>query len=253
MSKNLNIVTYNIQHGTRAWEIIRNILAMAYKKVDVFCLQEVKKVPGKKFIIDELLWHLGPNWQAQHFNFGLCTVWNNNSVQALDFEELLLPKISNLQPYEKLFLKLHAKFERNKVEKITAPQRTALVGEFNIGGQRLRITNIHLDWHRGFKHRCSQLEYIRRHLKNKAGVDYEILCGDFNTIGFYRFVNGKLKKVHNLLGQDFVHHLHKKPTTNHFQMLDHVFVKNLALNKTEILKYSGSDHFPLLAEVKLQI
>lgn len=219
--------------------------------VNVFCLQEVRRNAGSKFIIDELLDNLGVNWHAKYFDFGLCTLWDATRLEAVDFELLLLPTVPKLYSYEKLFLKLHAKIGKNKHQKIAPSQRTALLGEFKTAGQTLRITNLHLDWQRGFKHRGSQLNFLKSHLQTKTPVDCEILCGDFNTIGFYRFANGKLKRFKNLVGEEFVSNSPKRPTTNHFQLLDHIFVKNLPIPNTKILKYKGSDHFPILAEITI--
>src|SRR6185436_1079588 len=99
MARSLNIVTYNIQHGSKADEIVRNILALAYQKADVFCLQEVRQRPNKKFIVDELLKRLGPQWQAEflispnQFDLGLCNIWNTEKLKAQNFERVLLPKL----------------------------------------------------------------------------------------------------------------------------------------------------------------
>lgn len=250
MENNLNIVTYNIQHGAKTDEIVSNIQALARQKVNLFCLQEVHKYKGQKFIVDELLSRLGPDWQAQYIlspeksDLGLCTLWKTSKLTALNFEQLMLPKLNRLFFHEKIFETVMSKHAR-------PIQRAALIGEFAIAERTIRITNLHLDWQGGFKQRSLQLNHLKSLLKSKQPVNFEIFCGDFNTIGFYRFDNGRLEKVKNLLGKEFLSGVHKKATTSHLQTLDHIFVKNLTIEKTQIFKYKGSDHFPLLAEIRI--
>ncbi|MFI5206315.1 MAG: hypothetical protein ACHQVK_05235, partial [Candidatus Paceibacterales bacterium] len=73
----------------------------------------------------------------------------------------------------------------------------------------------------------------------------------FNSLGFYKFHKTRAKKIQNLLGTGFKSAPHKQATTNYLQTLDHIFVKNLAIADIKVLKYKGSDHFPLMAEIKV--
>lgn len=257
MQSNLNIVTYNIQHGKNTQDIIANILSLAHKNINIFCLQEVREYPSKPFIVDTLLKDLGPSWQAEclvkghTFDLGLCTLWDSSKIRSKSFEKLLLPKLPKLRFYEKAFSKVRVRMEKVTESKIEPTQRAALIGEFELSGQLLRITNLHLDWQGGFKQKSLQLKTLKDYLKPKLAVDYEIFCGDFNTLGFYRFSGKRLQKIRELLGPEFINVFRNRRTAVFPQMLDHIFVKNLSLANTEILKLKGSDHFPLLAEIKI--
>jgi endonuclease/exonuclease/phosphatase (EEP) superfamily protein YafD len=131
------------------------------------------------------------------------------------------------------------------------PQRAALIGHFNLNGKTLRISNLHLDWQGGFKQRGAQLKHLRDYLKAKKAAEFEIFCGDFNTVGFYRFSEKRLSKLKKVLGEEYINAFHNERTTSYLQMLDHIFVKNMVVSKAQVLKLKGSDHFPLMAEIKI--
>lgn len=257
MEHNLNIVTYNIQNSSKAEEIKQNILALAAKGAGLFCLQEVRKYEHKEFIVDALLKLLGPSWKAEYlispqsFDLGLCTLWDSSKLQALSFEKLLLPRLPKLKLHEKIFVKVRTKMEKIQNPKVLPTQRAALIGKFKFLGQPLLITNLHLDWQGGFRQRKRQLKALNDYLKSRVRAEFEVFCGDFNTLGFYRFSGRRQKKVRELLGEEFINVFHNRRTTSFPQMLDHIFVKNLTVAKSEILKFHGSDHFPLLAEIKI--
>ena len=40
-------------------------------------------------------------------------------------------------------------------------------------------------------------------------------------------------------------------TTAHFQHLDHIYVKNLEIKNAQVVELSGSDHYPVLAELEM--
>jgi endonuclease/exonuclease/phosphatase family metal-dependent hydrolase len=250
MESKLTIVTYNIHHGSKAEAITSNIVSLAANGVNVFCLQEIRKQPGESFLLDSLLKKLGSDWKAEYIikpdsnDLGLCTIWDNSKLQAVNFEPLLLPKLQKLYFYELAWEKIRKEYPR-------PVQRAVLIGDFLVNGKRLRITNVHLDWQGGAKQRSMQLSHVYTHVKSKEKADHEIMCGDFNTIGFYRFHKRRLKKIKHLVGNEFENQPPKKPTTTYLETLDHVFVKNLAIIKTEIIKLKGSDHFPLLAEIQI--
>jgi endonuclease/exonuclease/phosphatase family metal-dependent hydrolase len=250
MENKLTIVTYNIHHGSKPEAITKNLLYLAANGADVFCLQELRKEDGKNFLLDDFLKKLGPNWKAEYIvkpgsnDLGLCTIWDGQKLQALTFEPLLLPKLKKLYFYELAWEKIRKEYPR-------PVQRAVLIGDFNLNGQRLRITNVHLDWQGGSKQRMLQLSHFYSHVKSKEKVEREIMCGDFNTIGFYRFHKRGLTKIKKIVGDEFTNKPPKKPTTTYLETLDHILVKNLTVLKTEVLKLKGSDHFPLLAEIQI--
>lgn len=257
MNTSLKISTYNIQHGTNSQKIINNIELLAQSGVDIFCLQEIRHHPNKPFIVDTLLNVLGKKWKAEclisssTFDLGLCIIWDSAKLKAKSFNHVFLPKLSKVKLYEKIYLKVHRKLEKVSSKNIGPEVKAALIGEFKFFGNDLRVTNTHLDWLGGSKHRAAQLKHIKNHLSLGQPRIFEIICGDFNTLGHYKFGKRLTKKIKTLLGQEFLSVFESKPTTKSWQVLDHILVKNLRVIQTEILKLKGSDHYPLMAEVKI--
>lgn len=257
MENNINIVTYNIHNGFRANQIIKNVGKLAGRGVNIFCLQELRKFSGREFLLNSLLKTLGTEWQAQYLiepesrNLGLCTLWKTPGLEAINFEFLLLPRLQKPKLYQRAAKKISREYEKLADKYLGPAQRAALIGNFKFQGRTLRVTNLHLDWQGGLRHRSSQLKLVHSHLEAKTKADFEILCGDFNSLGFYGFYKRRNNKIHGLLGAEFKNAFQKKPTTHYLQTLDHIFVKNLAITNAGILKYKGSDHFPLLAEMKI--
>jgi len=257
MEKNLKIVTYNIRHGANASAIIRNIARLSSHGVSVFCLQEFHKYKKRPFLLVPLLKILGDKWRAEYLieeeshDLGLCILWKTTDLELETFEAVLLPKLNREHIYEKAFQRVMDKYEKLAHKYLGPAQRAALIGNFRINGIKIQITNVHLDWQGGFRQRELQLRHVRDYLKSRKSADFEIFCGDFNTLGFYRFSQKRLKKVKSVLGEEFINAFQNQRTTSYLQMLDQIFVKNLKVAKAQILRLKGSDHFPLLAEIKV--
>lgn len=253
MENSLNIVTYNIHNGSNQEAIMKNIKVLARQSVSLFCLQEVRKQEGREFIVEALLKDLGSEWKAEYFikpqsfDLGLCILWKTSTLVALNFEALLLPKLNKLSLHEKIVERLI-----NKHKTVAPIQRGSLIGDFNFQGQLVRVTNVHLDWHGGKQQRGRQIQFIKDHLKPKTAAYFEICCGDFNTLGFYRFSQKGSKNIKQLLEPNFESAFKNQKIRSFFlQTLDHIFLKNFKVIKAEILNCKGSDHLPLLAEVKI--
>src|SRR6185369_6038122 len=225
----LKIVSYNIDNSVKTDLIVKNILELSAKGANIFCLQEVRPVKEGRFIGDIILEKLGSDWQAEffmtagysHFDNGLGFVWNKKQVTADKFETISFTKLNKLDVHEQVF-----EYVKGSVKQPI--QRAGLIGHFTIQNQPVRISNVHLDWHGWSTHRMNQLAELLRHLK-KAPLGREVICGDFNTIGFFG-LGGKLPTMKTLLGDEFVACFPKfVMTTSHFQHLDHIFVRNLKI------------------------
>lgn len=266
MRQQLSLVSYNIQHGVNKEKIISNIDILDKKGTDLFCLQELPKVPNEKFIGDKLKNLLGIEWGGEYFldkespylGLGLGVLWNKSHLKFVHIDKILLPK---LKPFNFI--------ERLKTRAKVPVQRGALVATFKIDKKKLRVVNLHLDWQGGPKQRKKQLSYIVSYLTKKENVSYEIICGDFNTVGPSIFFKRQQRKINEILGADFInvfpdlrctHHiksfdpeakyafLHKKALrlgVNFHQKLDYVFNRGLLVKEARIFEFGGSDHFPL--------
>ena len=143
----------------------------------------------------------------------------------------------------------------------------------------IRISNAHLEIIGNMKYKKKKIKHILSHFKEK--VDYEIFCGDMNTVGlanfFKRLLMAHKKQFLNLLGKGFIDV--KLPRGKYWtsdiknnvsptmkgattfrklfvplgihvrQRLDWIFVKNLKPTFCDVLyDCVGSDHYPLVAK-----
>ena len=248
----LKVATYNIQLGKRHHSIIKNIQALAAQGAQVFCLQELRITGKHGFLGEALLQTLGPGWQAEYFlspnnNFdhNLAIFWRTDTLQAMKFEKLSLPKLDRIIFHERMF-------EQWKRKDGTPIQRGALVGTFRASGQIIRIVDVDLDWQGRFIQKQRQLEFLASHLR-QTYADHDIIGGDFNTIGI--FPGKQTKKICQILGPGFTCTRSRLTRTTTIatvmQSLDYIFVNNAKIHHAHIVKLRGSDHFPLIATLEL--
>jgi endonuclease/exonuclease/phosphatase family metal-dependent hydrolase len=243
---NLKVVSYNIHMGLEADLLVKNICDFALQGVAVFCFQEFFKWRMPQDLESLLLKALGPHWQMEYetpsknsYDNGACILWNESVLSAISFERLLLPQISKSRMWEKAWIRSHG-FGANAF----LLQKGALVGTFNWNSQRLRITSLHLDWQGGLRQRMTQLTFIGNYLVSHPNVNYEVICGDFNTIGLFN--KGKqTRMILEILGNEFRDTATKlEPTFPPF-VLDRILVKYLRAEWFQVYKLPGSDHFPI--------
>jgi endonuclease/exonuclease/phosphatase family metal-dependent hydrolase len=249
---NLKIATYNVQFGLKTNLISDNIQKLAASGVSVFCLQEVKEFEGRR-LLKTILEKLGPGWESDTFirsgshDLGLATLWRPDVLQLRDSNKLLLPKLEKFSLYELTARKLALNFVNTTV------QRGALINTFHFQGQLIRICNLHLDCAGRFAQRAKQLNFLVSYLQSLPQINYKVVCGDFNTIGVAPFTKRQEQKVRAILGPSFVNaHPQALPTQkNLLQRLDYIFVSGAQVQKAQVSRMRGSDHFPLIANLEV--
>ena len=78
---------------------------------------------------------------------------------------------------------------RLKTEGGVPDTKSAFVQVFGVGGRRVRVVSLHLDFAGGAGHRVRQLTHLFGALGQTAGTTagaVDVLCGDFNTNGHHR-------------------------------------------------------------------
>lgn len=247
MSADLKIVSYNILLGRKPQEITKNLKDFAREGVQIFCLQEVWKEFRGVDISALLLKALGPGWQAEcflsskpnNFDYGLCMLWQSSTLQSVSFEHLSLPLLPKLKIWEK-FVHFSRGFPA------VPSRRGTLIGVFNFAGKQIRISTVHLDWQGGLKERVNQISFLKQYLASPPSFDYELLCGDFNTIGIFSRKE-QSHQVETLLGPEFKDAFTKPYiTVTPGQRLDHLFAKGFSVKDAQVCKVPGSDHFPIM-------
>lgn len=269
------LATYNIlfNHDTRVIDSLREIKKTGQTHAHtIVALQEVRN----KTMQDNLpqkIHSLFPKYSAASLlhpkptvnDFGLMTLSNLKQVASLPVLLPTLPKhLFNIQT---IFLK-------------TMPQQGALITTYKFGGKMLRVTNLHLDVLGGIRHKRKQMKYITRHLAAQK-ADYDIICGDFNTIGPIKIMKRRVKRqknvVREVLGNEFKEVFIPSWTSDvretmspmipanrllyksmrlirmsFRQKLDWIFVRGFK-GATAIVRHDlkGSDHYPVFATLHI--
>lgn len=271
MPETLRLVSYNIQNGVHVDNIVRNIGQMQKNGVEIFCTQEARAIQPY-FVGDRLEQELGDKWHAEYYlgkdnpriDLGLGILWNSTKVQLQELERVSLPKLKKL-----------SLIERKVTSVPKPPQRGAIVANFKLNNEPLRITNLHLDWQGGVSHRMTQLEYLISRIKQKPTVSREIICGDFNTTGGQNSAKEQRERIRTILGTNFTEVFPDLEWTSDgvsidpkrgfssiqrflvglgirfHQRLDYVFVKGVYVTEAKMERVKGSDHFPLVVTFNL--
>jgi len=271
----LTVVTYNIQFGINSEKIIANIETLAKDGANIICLQEIINIHNEIFIIEKILKRLGSKWKASYhvgkeiskLSIGTAIFWNSEILTFKHEEKILLPKIKKFDFHEKFFYKIVG-------EKAITLQRKALSCYFGINQTELRVTCVHIDNIGGPSHRMKQIIYLITKLKEMKNPQSEIICGDFNTFDLLK-TNYERKQLQKNFGKDFVDASKKIDWTSDIYMadypnsnklipwliktfnihirrrLDYIWVKNMKVISCKKRELSGSDHFPVVAELEL--
>jgi endonuclease/exonuclease/phosphatase family metal-dependent hydrolase len=250
MTGELKIATYNIHDGREPQAVAGTIKSLMAQGISLVCLQEVRTIYRGINIRDVLKKELGSSIQAEYFlganaewfDYGLGILWDSEVLTSTSFAHLPLPELPKFKTWEKAFFPLHGL-------KVAPFKRGALIGTFNLKGKKLRVTNVHLDFHGGHEQRAKQITYLKSYLDSQAPVDYEIICGDFNTLGFFNRT-GKAKAIQTLLTNELKSVFAKPYSTIAYQQLDYIFQKGFQTQDSRVHKLSGSDHFPVTATLK---
>jgi len=200
-------------------------------------------------------------WQVRFAHAGsggnVAILWNGTKLGARAMYVIPLPK-----PQRTISLRrLHGLKE--------AANRIALVGTFEVGDHVLQVTNAHLDWEGGSRHRMRQLRHLRETTHAKS-ADFRIITGDFNTVAPRPLRRLHERRVEKTLGAEFRNAFPKLPWTYDIsytdpvdglqfiatlsraglkwrQRFDYMFAKDMTVIAGDMHDLPGSDHRPLIA------
>jgi endonuclease/exonuclease/phosphatase family metal-dependent hydrolase len=264
-----------VEFSLNSGKIVQNISDLARKNVSIFCLQEVARQKNQPFIIDLILKKLGPKWREIHHlgtglgseNMGNCIIWNSAKLTLEKQAPLNLKAAKKPALHEWAAVKLAG-------AKPKLFQRRSIAGCFSFNHQKFKIMNIHLDHMGGVRHRAKQLKSVLEQNIFPEVETYEIICGDFNNLDVTKF--GKQNRlVRKIFGESFsqisahidwtadVYNVNVSTVSRVFKFflkffkihfrrrLDAIWVKGLTAVNCYKIDVAGSDHYPILAEVKL--
>ncbi len=267
----ISLSTYNIlfNHDPRLMESLRKLKKDGSRYThSIVALQEVRNKTAQDKL-PETIHKAFPKFSAATLlhpkptinDFGLMTL---SSMKLIDSTPILLPVLP------KHLFSLQAMFFR------MIPQQGALVTRYKVGNKILRVTNLHLDVLGGTKHKRKQMKHICKHLA-QTKADYDIVCGDFNTIGPIKIMRKRIRKQRDIIREtlgasfkevfvpswtsDIRETMNPQIPANRLitrglnkigisfrQKLDWIFVRGFR-TATAIVRHDlvGSDHYPIIA------
>ena len=186
MTRTLRLVTYNLQRAIHYDRIREHFATLSgLRQADIVAVQEAQVLAG------------GPNTLARlaadlegEYGWTYRTVMSypgkeygngflfRPSVTPVADQVVPLPRVDRLGWVAGL-----------KTEGGVPDTKSAFVQVFAVGGRRVRVVSLHLDFAGGADHRVRQLTHLLAVLERAAGPDgggVDVLCGDFNTSGHHR-------------------------------------------------------------------
>ncbi|HXK52857.1 hypothetical protein H6802_00485 [Candidatus Nomurabacteria bacterium] len=267
--------TFNILFGTneKVFESIKRLSEMgASNDLAFLAFQEVRKNPKIKDIKEKLeasLEQKNLSYYMHHADtvnhLGLALASN---IKYTTTHNLKLPQLN----------KLPWRIQSYFLDQM--PLCGAIINTYNIEGKVLGVVNMHLDIGGGFKHKLNQVRSVKNYLET-LHCDYEIIMGDFNTIGtvkvLFPLIRWQSKKIQQLFGTDYKITNTEKTYTSDIrgvvnpalplkklveftkkkgfaweQKLDWIITKNLIIEKSTVRHdLIGSDHYPVCAVLKI--
>ena len=231
--KMLRVLTYNIHFGKRLTRIISWIANQ--ETADVICLQEFPIMHLTQFYrsLPRGVWghRFTRSFILRKKTYTLVTLFRREKLRLVKTKTLLM----GVHPMEKSIL-------RNPMEK------SCLVTTFRAGKKTCTVANTHLVWLAANRSRYKQIQLIINHLSSCRHAS--IITGDFNLhsiktnkkliefMNTYRFKTLPTRLATHRFG--FIKH-----------QLDYVFASKCTLLKLEAPRVRFSDHYPVIANVRL--
>lgn len=229
--KELKIMSYNIHHGKSllgryTLDEIANIIEES--GADIIGLQEVDSnfVRSKfqnqlKYLADKL---------SMNYAYG-----DNVNIVGAKYGNGILSKYP-IESYENL--KLPSGKE----------QRGLLAAVIDIDGNKINFLNTHLGL--TSSERLVQVNTISKYIDTLLGE--VILVGDFNDVHRSRSVHEMTKKLSDI---GYITNNSRVPTFEVALLskrIDYIFIsKNIKANKYKVIRSNASDHYPIVADVKI--
>ena len=184
--RSLRVVTYNLQRGIH-YSLLRKHFAQleSLRLADVVAVQEALVPAGGVNTLARLARDLAGDYR-----------WAYRTVMAYPSKEYgngflfrssvtpVAAQIVSLPQVDRLGWVARLKTEGGKPD-----SKSAFGQVFRVAGRLGRIVNIHLDFSGGVDHRIRQLSHLLRVLEpvsDSSTAVVDVLCGDFNTSGYYR-------------------------------------------------------------------
>ena len=186
MTRTLRLVTYNLQRAIH-YDRIREHFAMLspLRQADIVAVQEAQVPAGGPNTLARLAadlegeygWTYRTVMSYPGKEYGNGFLFRSSATPVAD-QVVALPRVDRLGWLAGL-----------KTEGGVPDTKSAFAQMFAVGGRRVRVVSLHLDFAGGADHRVRQLTHLLGVLEGTVGTDggvVDVLCGDFNTSGHHR-------------------------------------------------------------------
>ncbi len=223
LGKHITLLSWNVHKNNHAFVWLEDFAGMLHRhRPDLILFQEYQTM-NRKSVLDrhhEYGYGFFPNIVWKQNRFGLITA---SMGEIVDFDCYLTPDVEPIIKTPKVTLETSYRLEN---------------------GQLLRVVNVHMINFVKIGKFLAQIGQIEKALAKEAGP--LILSGDFNTWNRRRMQT--LEKVCRAYGLGHVEFAEQKHRIAPFPYpLDHIFYRELSVQKSEVLhSVESSDHKPLL-------
>jgi|GEM_PF-318069 len=257
--KNFRLITWNIhlaKHYTKLIETVKT--DPAFKGVDVLVLQESSETNNRS-TSEEIAELLGPQYAFRHEPAqrlrgrvqANAIVWNTKTLKDVEVGLFKLPLVRRWDA-----LRYRKGFKRN--------ERLCLRLDAKYGSTSLRIYAPHFDTAGGLSSKLAQFDVIRRDNEGLPVAEAVFIAGDLNTFslrkvgGLKPFREAAAKYGFTDISQAITVTWNSRGAYRYLpsieQKLDWILLKSKMdyTYTTRVLRVPGSDHYPLVTDLRFQ-
>lgn len=229
----MTVLSYNVEYGLKLTEIYKWIKTLD-KKPQIICFQEfpedeLSNLDKNKIFPDQTIcFTKGLTSKGKYF--GELTIFDSSEIKL----------ISNIN-LDFRFNGIENLYGRKKIK------RSAIITTFKKENIEFSLANIHLTPFSLHGLRRKQLEEVIASIQK----DKSIILGDFNYSSLLNrngLISFMEKYFYKIAGEKLVTNKYKYKIP---QQLDYIFYKNLKVNNVDVLNLPYSDHFPIIADLKI--
>jgi len=229
----IRLITYNIHFGKRLKKILAWLATQ--KNTDIFCFQEFPQqqiADCMKTLKDKPCgYSFAPSIRRGKKIFGQLTVFRTDRMRLISSSVLVL--------------------KTNRLDRLSLGRttgRSCLLNVFAIRRKKFAVANAHLSWLAVNRGRYRQIEHIVEHLDSYRFPN--LFVGDFNITSLLGREN-----LFAFMKKYFYQTSEKRVATHRIALIkhqvDYVFGKKCEVVNLEAVRIRFSDHYPVIANVRL--
>lgn len=232
----LKIASYNIEHGARGAQAMREIVAaLQREKLDIICLQEATVTETANGDPKGQI----PMIAAAVGDFAWC--------------------VAKRQAYSGPAVLVRGKIIRQETLQPEKLPSYGVLAEVEIDGRRLIVVSVHMRSLSGAsvkgvlateQDRIAQAKHLVKRLSREQLP--VLIAGDFNAMPLFPSYNVVVAAKYRDAALEFQNHAHTRKTRGLPARIDYLFLsESFEITRYDVLPIDFSDHRPIVAEVQL--